>query len=276
MIGIDKKVYAIWSPKAGVGKSFLTAHLAKASSLKGNFTGVIDFNRQTSSLPAILDIDIPANKSLKEALLTERDTDVIINYHVNDKKDKNLFCLALNNTNKVDELNELEDIKIIRLLQLSRPKFNILFLDLPSSYYELTSYESWKYADKIIVVIDNDYNTLIALKGYLVQFSELNIPLNKLVLIVNKDIGLLHEDEVFQITGLQVKSKIPFSKQVVKDMNNGKTVYENGGGIKDTKIIRGVNKTYQIITSEENFKEKSSNKGFLLQWLVRKKSCKSM
>ncbi|SCY18067.1 AAA family ATPase [Alkaliphilus peptidifermentans] len=266
MKNLDKKVYAIWSPKAGVGKSFLAAHLAKLSSQDGYLTGVIDFNRQSPSLPSILDIHPPNEKSLKEALLTDKDSDVIINFHNNDKKDKNIFCLALNYNNKVDELNELEDDKVLRLLELARPKFNILFLDLPTSYYELTSYESWKYADKIIVVIDNDYNSIVALKGYLKQFSEINIPLSKLVLIINKNLGILDFNEVKEISGLHVTAKIPFYKHVIKDLNEGKTVFENGGSYKDKKIIKGVNEVYNAITNEKIKQEQSTNakKGFSL------------
>ena len=259
MEAIDNKVFAIWSPKGGVGKTFIAGHLAKYAASKKLLTGVIDFNRQTPSITTSLDIKLPREKSLKEALFTERDTDVIVNFQ-NHQRNNNLFCLALNMTNKVDDLLEVTDQQVLRLLQIAKNKFNILFLDLPTSYFELTSYEGLKFADKIIIVIDNDYNSVLALKQYLKFFSEINIALNNLILVMNKNMNLISEEEILKLCGIPIRVTFPFNKQLIRDMNEGKTVYQNGGGLKDYKLIRGIEDIFAllIMDTQDTNKERPS------------------
>lgn len=252
---IDKRVFAVWSPKPGSGTSFLTANLARYSAMQGYLTGAIDFNRQYSSLPHLLNIKLEKDKSLKNALFADSDRDVIINFHENDKEQKYLFALGLNPSDKVDSLHELQQKHIERLLEISREKFNILFLDLPTSYIEYTSYIGWFYAEKIIIVIDNDMNSLFALKKYLRQFDELNIRKDKLILIVNKDIGVMGMKDIETITNIKPVGFIPFSRHIIKDMNEGKTIFDAGGSLKDRVIQKQITNLYQILLKEDSNEE---------------------
>jgi|GEM_PF-4031629 len=251
MEAIDNKVFAVWSPKGGVGKTFIAAHLAKYSASKRLLTGVIDFNRQTPSITTSLEIKLPREKSLKEALFTERDTDVIVNFQ-NHHRDHNLFCLALNMINKVDDLLEVTDLQVLRLLQIAKNKFNILFLDLPTSYFELTSYEGLKFADKIIVVIDNDYNSILALKQYLRLFTEINIAHSNIILVVNKNMNLISEEEILKLCSIPIRAIFPFNKHLIRDMNEGKTVFENGGGLKDRRLIKGIEDIFSLLITDNH------------------------
>ena len=268
---IDKKVYAVWSPKGGVGKTLITAHLAKLSTVKGLLTGVIDLNRQTASIPAALDIRLPSEKSLREALFTEHDSDVITNFHNNEKNNRLLFCVGLNINNKVDDLFEVTDTQILRLLEISKTKFNILFLDLPTSYFELTSYESLKFADKIIVIIDNDYNSVVALKAYLKFLEEINIPLQNILLVINKDMGLLSEKEILEMCNLSVCAIVPFNKHLVKDMNEGKTVFDNGGSYNDRKTINSIEKIFKVLIDDGKCKVYERKQGLFNLSTIYKK-----
>lgn len=261
---LDKKVYAIWSPKGGVGKTFIAAHLAKMSAQRGYLTGVIDFNRQSPSTTAALDIALPREKSLREALFCENDNEVISNFHNNEKKEKFLFCTGLNINNRVDDLYEVTDLQIVRLLEIARNKFNILFLDLPSSYFELTSYESLKVADRIVIVIDNDYNSIVALQGYLRFLNEVNISKSNFYLVVNKNMGLISEEEIEKLCGISVSATIPFYRHLVKDMNEGKTVFENGGGFKDRLIANNILRIFELlITDDDEDRKEKKYKRFI-------------
>ncbi|MCT4563778.1 MAG: hypothetical protein N4A68_05595 [Maledivibacter sp.] len=252
---IDKKVFAVWSPKSGTGTSFLTAALAKYSAMQGYLTGAIDFNRQYSSLPHLLNIKLDKDKSLKNALFTDNDRDVIVNFHENNREQKYLFVLGLNPSDKVDSLHELQQNHIERLLKISREKFNLLFIDLPTSYIEFTSYIGWFYAEKIVIVIDNDINSLFALKKYLRQFDELNIKKDKLVLIVNKDIGIMDLKDIESITNIKPVGFIPFSRNVIKDMNEGKTIFDAGGNIKDRVVQRQIKNLHEVLLREDTDEE---------------------
>lgn len=258
---IDKKVYALWSPKPGTGTSFLTANLAKYSAVKGNLTGSIDLNRQYSSLPQLLNIENKKEKSLTNAFFTDNDRDVITNFDENEKEQKYLFVLGLSPNDKVDSLHELEKGHIERLLKIAKEKFNILFLDLPTSYLEYTSYVSWFFAEKIVVVIDNDINSLFSLRKYMKQFEELNIKKDKFILVVNKDIGIMEKKDIEMITGVSPKSFIPFSKHVIKDCNEGKTIFDAGGSIKDKAIQKEIKKIYDELLEERNNEEIKRKKG---------------
>ncbi|SKC78775.1 AAA family ATPase [Maledivibacter halophilus] len=263
---IDKRVFALWSPKPGTGTSFLTANLGKYSSMEGYLTGVIDLNRQYSSLPHILNIHPQKNKSLRNALFTDNDRDVIINFQENEKNQKYLFVLGLNPGDSVDDLHELERKDIERLYQIAKEKFNIVFLDLPTSYIEYTSYIGWFFAEKIIVVIDNDINSLFALRKYLKQFEELNIKKDKLILVVNKDIGIISKKDIKLITGLDVKSIIPFSKHIVMDSNEGKTIFDAGGNFKDRYIQNQIKYIFEeLIEKEVNRGRKYRKNRFLFR-----------
>lgn len=248
---IDKKVYALWSPKPGTGTSFLTANLGKYSSMQGYLTGVIDLNRQYSSLPHILNLNTHKDKSLRNALFTDNDREVITNFEENERQQKYLFSLGLNPNDSIDDLHELEKGHIERLFKISKEKFNVLFLDLPTSYIEYTSYIGWFFAEKIIIVIDNDINSVFALRKYLKQFDELNIKKDKLILVINKDIGILEEKDIEMITGLKVKSSIPFSKHIIKDSNEGKTIFDAGGNFKDKYIQKQIKFIFEQLIKEE-------------------------
>lgn len=253
---IDKKVYALWSPKAGTGTSFLTANLGKYSSMQGYLTGVIDLNRQYSSLPHILSVNTHKDKSLRNAFFTDNDREVITNFEENEKQQKYLFSLGLNPNDNIDDLHELERGHIERLFKISKEKFNILFLDLPTSYIEYTSYIGWFFAEKIIIVIDNDINSVFALRKYLKQFDELNIKKKKLILVINKDTGILDKKDIEMITGLKAKSSIPFSKHIIKDCNEGKTIFDAGGNFKDRYIQKQIKIIFnQLIKEEEKTKK---------------------
>lgn len=248
---IDKRIFAVWSPKPGTGKSFLTASLGKYSAMQGYLTGTVDFNRQYSSLPHLLNIKLEKEKSLKNALLADSERDVIINFHENEKDQKYLFTLGFNPNDKIDSLHELERNHIERLLKIAREKFNILLLDLPTSYIEYTSYIGWFYAEKIIIIIDNDMNSLFALRKYLKQFHELNIRKSKLLLVVNKDIGVIETKDIEAITSMKPMGFIPFSKHIIKDMNEGKTIFDTGGSLKDRAIQKQIRNLFEAILKEE-------------------------
>lgn len=256
---IDKRVFAVWSPKPGTGTSFLTANLAKYSAMQGNLTGAIDLNRQYSSLLHLLNIDLTKNKSLRNALFSDSEREIITNFHENEKEQKYLFALGLNPNDKVDGIHELERKHIERLLKISKEKFNILFLDLPTSYMEFTSYVGWFFAEKIIVVIDNDVNTLFALRKYLEQFDELNLRKDKFFIVVNKDIGVIEKRDVESITGLKQISIIPFSKHIIKDMNEGRTIFDAGGSFKDRFIQKQIKIIYEGLIMQ-GYKEEINSK----------------
>lgn len=271
---IDKRVFAVWSPKPGIGTSYLAANLAKYSAMQGNLTGAIDFNRQYSSLPNLVNIELTKDKSLRNAMFTDNDKDVIINFHENEKEQKYLFALGLNPNDKVDSLHELERINIERLLKISKEKFNIMFLDLPTSYIEYTSYIGWFFAEKIVVVIDNDINSLFALRKYLNQFDELNISKDKLILVVNKDFGVIESRDIESITGLKPKSIIPFNKHIIKDSNEGKTIFDAGGSIKDKTIKKQIISIFNELVKQEISEEVKNKKGVFSFFSKNKKKTK--
>lgn len=240
---IDKKVIGVWSPKGGCGKSFIATNIGAYCASKGCLTGIIEVDRQHSSDTSILNIDMPKGKSLRNSIYSEEEMKMVKNFHENPRKHRDLFLLALNLDDKVDDLHSISKESINRLYNYCRERFNLLIIDMPSSYLEYTSYLGWYFVDELFVVIDNDINSVYALRKYLKQFQELNIDIGKISLIVNKNIGVIDKKAIELMTNLKVYATIPFSKKIISDMNNSKTIFQSYGTLIDwriKKVLKGV------------------------------------
>lgn len=254
----DKKVIAFWSPVSHTGKSFIASNIATKLSDEDFFVGVIDLNKQFSSLPVLLDLEIPKEKSLLNAFNANNEAEMLKNFVKH--PDRDLYLLALNIDNKIDELHKLVPSKINNLISICREKFDVLLVDLPSSYIELTSYEVLKnHSENTVVVFDNDINTVTAYKKYVEFFKEVNISTNDFSYVMNKDDGLIDIKEIEEQLGIEIEFIIPNKKFITKSTNEGKPIMEIVPSSRAEKnVVKNLkNLTNTLVYEKELAKEKT-------------------
>lgn len=240
----------IWSPKGGCGKSFIAASLGVCLDKKGVVTGLLEAHRQHSSLPNVLNVDIPINKGLKEMIY--EDSTNIKDFFSNDvKRYKNLSIMGLSKENKIDDLHRLSEKQIEDLYIKCKEAFQVLIIELPSSYVEFTSYIGWFFVKRLLVVVDNDINSIMALRKYVFLFKELGIDINNIYLIVNKDMGAIELKAIELLTGLKIGTVVPFSKRVISDMNNGQTIFKTKGTFGDFRIKKAIENLARVVMLED-------------------------
>lgn len=235
------KTISFWSPKPGTGVSTIASAIAFQGVQSGKFTGIIELSRQYSSLPWIMGMPIPEDKSLYNAMLSQEESEIMRNFVR--YKDKDLYLMALNRLNDAADLHDLNVDQVDTLLETCKEKFDWLVLDLPSSYLEATSFQAIKYhSDIVVVVLDNNVTTLAAWKVYEQLFQDTSISLSKFIFVMNKDIGLIDTIEVKEKTGIEICCKIPELSQIIKFGNEGTSLDFIPSSFKERAFHNGISK----------------------------------
>ena len=203
------KVIAIMSPKGGVGKTFIASTLGICLAKLGYHTLIIDTNVYAANLSIYLGLThtpTTFNEMLKFNLPPENAI-----YKFNSSLD------ILPATTKV----EIEDLsfglKTFRnfLFKISN-KYDYVILDTEPGFTK-NNEVIMNTADKILLVATPDIPTLMTTHKMLLLLRKLNA--SDISLIINKALNEYYElkdQEIKEIMGIKIATKIPFDKNVIK------------------------------------------------------------
>lgn len=244
-------IIAFWSPCSS-GASTVLKGIAEIASASGKFVGIIEANKQYSSLPQQFGTAIPEDKSFEKALQADDDHEMIRNYHKVSSND--IYLLALNNLNRIEDLHELHEQALSNLVYVSRNKFDLLLLDIPSSYMEMPSYQSIReYADIVVAVVDNNLNSIDKFRRYVSFYRTLNAKA-EFIPVLNKDIGLVELKDLKRILGMDICAVLPYMPSVIKYGNEGQPLIGTPSNKTERQFMSGMSALYEKLLNPQTEK----------------------
>ncbi|MCM1565189.1 MAG: hypothetical protein NC238_04350 [Dehalobacter sp.] len=183
-----KKIIALWSV-CSVGKSTLACNLARKLAKETNLKiGLLDFSLITPCLHLFLDLE-DKESSIEYILKSWQDNysyhDLLKeNAHIT-KNLPNLLCWTglIKNPQLIDKLGDIQARTIIyELFDL----VDILFIDVQSDTLLISTDAALKTATDVLVVVDQNRNTIENTAKWLNNLHARNMDMNKFQLIINQ------------------------------------------------------------------------------------------
>ncbi|WP_353853046.1 hypothetical protein [Dehalobacter restrictus] len=183
-----KKIIALWSV-CSVGKSTLACNLARKLAKETNLKiGLLDFSLITPCLHLFLDLE-DKESSIEYILKSWQDNysyhDLLKeNAHIT-KNLPNLLCWTglIKNPQLIDKLGDIQTRTIIyELFDL----VDILFIDVQSDTLLISTDAALKTATDVLVVVDQNRNTIENTAKWLNNLHARNMDMNKFQLIINQ------------------------------------------------------------------------------------------
>ncbi len=225
---VSPQTVVVWSPKGGVGKTFLATNLACAASLATNgeaclcdldlYSGDVSVHLDLTGGPTLTEL-VPGLRSLRPEGL-----DKYVQRHGASKL--NVLCGP-----KRPELSDLVTIEHIRsLLDLARRRWGLLFVDTPPDITSDIVGECIDAASKVIIVVTQDIAALRQCKMAIDILQKLGLQNNTVCAVLNlavKD-SLLPEDKIQEFIGVDLVGVIPHDRKAVeRSVYEGKPVVLN-------------------------------------------------
>jgi MinD-like ATPase involved in chromosome partitioning or flagellar assembly len=249
-------VIAVWG-KNGSGRSTVAVNLAVYLAKKGNLVGLVGANKAYGSVQYYLGIDIPEEKSLKNALETI-DQDDLVQFFVQHPKVKDLFVMGLSNTDNCLKLRSIKEDAGKRLLLNTKDKFDYYIIDCTETFTDTLTTIGCQYADVVLEVI----KPTIQAAAFRISQEELleSIRLKHKIVSVascNKDLIKLSDFE--HRAKLRFSAVLPYSRNVESSENTAEPIALVGPSSRaDKEFIKGIAKIADLIENR-GFKSEEKN-----------------
>lgn len=221
------KVLTVFSTKGGVGKTFVSVNLAVA------------LQRETAKRVALLDLDIDfGNVSLALNIapkftltnvvddIGNIDADLMESYLL--PHESGIVILPANARPQMTEFINANHVeKIINTLKNS---FDYIVVDMPARFYEPVN-QALVSADMLLMITTPEISAIRNVKSALISLDELNYPLGKIKVILNKadNKGLIKEKDVEATLQQEVFASISLDyKLATASLNQGVPVIDKG------------------------------------------------
>jgi pilus assembly protein CpaE len=220
--GAKGTVVSIFSSKGGTGKTFLTANLAVALSVKtGQDTAVLDGDLDMGDVFAYFGRD--SNRTLPDLLavgsLSERESILAAGTHLHE----HLWGFAATLEPGAEPVSGEAMAGVIRTL---RRNFAYTVVDASANYSD-EALATFDVSDAIVLVTGLDIVGLRHLSSALRTLLSLGVPRDRFRIALNRAdsrVGL-DADEVGRVMKLRIDTMIPSSRDVPVSLNAGKPVY---------------------------------------------------
>lgn len=217
---LEGKIFTVFSTKGGTGKTFTSTNLAVALAQE---TGkrVVLFDLDLDYGGDSIALNTPVKYSMANVINEIRniDEDLMESYLLT--HESGVKILAANPEPSFNEYVNSDHIELIlRTLQSS---FDYVVVDMPGRFMETVN-PAFSMATMVLLITTPEILTLKNIKASLVIFKELNYPVSKLRIILNKasKVGISRKD-VESTLGYEVFAEIPEDiKGARKSQNEGK------------------------------------------------------
>lgn len=217
---LEGKVLTVFSTKGGTGKTFVATNLAVA------------LKKETGKKVALFDLDldyggdsialnIPVKYSMANVINEIRniDEDLMESYLLS--HESGVRILAANPEPSFNDYVNSDHIE--RILQTLQSGYDYIVVDMPGRFMQTVN-PAFSMADFVLLITTPEVLTLKNIKSSLVVFKELNYPVSKLRIILNKasKTGISRKD-VESTLGYEIFSEIPEDiKGARQSQNEGK------------------------------------------------------
>jgi pilus assembly protein CpaE len=218
-------VTTIFSTKGGVGKTFISINLAAAlQKLSGKKVALVDLDLDFGNTALALNIDPKFTISDVVDDIKNIDRDLIESYLIH--HECGISILPANAKPQINEFINQEHIQLIlRMLQKS---FDYIVIDMPARFYEPVN-PAFVVADNLFMVTTPEISTIRNVKSAIMTLRELNYPLSKIKIILNRadSSGLIKAKDVETTLNHDIYGTINLDhKTAVSSLNAGIPIVE--------------------------------------------------
>ncbi|MEQ6359460.1 ParA family protein [Thermoanaerobacter thermohydrosulfuricus] len=235
------KVIAVWSPKAGAGKSFVAANLAYEFVKNNILTCVLDFDTVLPAQESFLDMKINDDININKAIKAVKEGQDFLGYFAQHEKYRNLFLLANGKSTSIDTGYKIEYKEYVNLINAVKEKFECVIIDSPTTYLEAATMAALINSEKIVTVLKHDYLDVYSFLRYSNFLEKVNIVKWKHQFVLNGTFNsVLEKQKILEILKIPYILEIPLYKDA-NLLNN--TISD------DSKIREAIKKIFDTVTS---------------------------
>lgn len=213
---LGSQTVVIWSPKGGVGKTFLSTNLACAASLvTGGNAVLLDMDLCSGDVAVHLDLlDGPAITDLIPVLPDIRPEGLDKYARRHGPSGLNVICGP-----RQPELCDLVTPEVVRtVLTLASKRWGLTYVDTPPDMASDVVGECVDAATKIVLVTTQDVASLKQCRSALEIFTKLGIPVSAMAVVVNrasKD-SLMPLQKVEEFLGVELAGAVPEDRKAAE------------------------------------------------------------
>lgn len=235
------KVIAVWSPKAGAGKSFVAANLAYEFAKNDILTCVLDFDTVLPAQESFLDIKINDDININKAIKAVKEGQDFLGYFAQHEKYKNLFLLANGKSTSIDTGYKTEYKEYVDLINAVKEKFECVIIDSPTTYLDAATMAALINSEKIVTVLKHDYLDVYSFLRYSNFLEKINIVKWKHQFVLNGTFNsVLEKRKILEILKIPHILEIPLYKDA--NLLNNKVS-------DDAKIREAIKRIFDTVTS---------------------------
>ncbi len=218
---LHSQTVVIWSPKGGVGKTFLATNLACAASIAtGGQAGLVDLDLYSGDVSVHLDLtDGPTITELAPVLGDLRPEGLDRYCQRHGPSNLNVICSP-----RRPELSDLVTPEHVRnLLKLASRRWGLLFVDTPPDITSDIVGECIDAASKVVMVVTQDVAALKQCKMAIDILRKLGLAEETLCAVLNlasRD-SLLPQSKIQEFLGIDLIGAIPDDRKTVE-----RSIYE--------------------------------------------------
>ncbi|HAI20568.1 MAG TPA: hypothetical protein DCM14_01490 [Clostridiales bacterium UBA8153] len=229
-VPLPQQLVVVWSPKGGVGKTFIASNLATAVARRSRFSvALLDLDLHSADTGVYLDLlDGPGIVDLLP-YLAELRPEHLENYMIRHPHSGLLVLLGPARPELADFVR-LEHV--LKILELARRRFGCVFVDMPPHAGEELVYECMEQASRILVVTTQDAAALRQTRLTLEVMAKLKIDVAGSVWVV---LNRLHgaapigAERVEDFLGRPVVAKLEEDRKAVElSQFEGRPLVETG------------------------------------------------
>ncbi len=255
-------VIAVWG-KNGSGRSTIATNLAVFLAKQGNLVGLVGASKTYGSIQHYLGIDIPEEKSLKNALESINEDD-IVKCFVQHSKVKDLFILSLSNSDNCLKLRSIKEDVGKRLFLNTKDKFDHFIIDCTENFTDTITMIGCQFADCILEIIKPTIQSAVFRKSQDELLESLKFK-EKLISIANSNKDLITINDFERSSKLKFAQVLPYSKNVENSENTGEPISLLGAANRtDKEYLKGISQIADLINknSKQTLEANKSNSKF--------------
>ncbi|QUL98383.1 MAG: P-loop NTPase [Candidatus Fermentithermobacillus carboniphilus] len=213
---LTSQTVIVWSPKGGVGKTFLATNLACAAAIstKGK-TGLIDLDLYSPDVSVHLDLlDGPTITDLLPVISDLRPDGLDKYAQRHGPSGLNVICGP-----RRPELSELVTVDHIKkVLSLAEKRWGLVFVDTPPDITSEVVGECVEQASKIVLVTGQDPPALRQCKVAMEIFHKLGIKQDSVMVVLNRASkeSPIHQEKVEEFLGVELAGVVPEDRKTVE------------------------------------------------------------
>jgi MinD-like ATPase involved in chromosome partitioning or flagellar assembly len=257
---------AVWSAKAGIGKTFIVVNLGIIYAKAGLKTVIVDGDVFNLSVGIHLNL-MEAEKTMERAL-KERNPLKVPDYLLQYPGLPNLSILSGSELCRPENYTGFSQSSMSNLINTLKERFDVILIDTATDPSLITTYEALKAANRVLVITTLDHAVTFNTKKYLALLKKIGVIEKKFRYILNKEFksSKITRELIEKALGVQIRNTIPNSyEQVTESIFDSKPVMLSTS--KDTQEIRAAltrlaTDIYPYIDRGQ-FQDKISKLGFL-------------